>query len=121
MNKYHIIEDHQIAEELAVSLENVRKYMKIISAKPNKHQWIVVCLKNRCIFYNVKFIQEFVEIYNAGFNEKNILNALIKNYPIKSRAEIKAIEETLIEIGKIEKRDPSQIKLLTFDTEFTDK
>lgn len=121
MNNYQLIEDRQIAEEMAVPLENVRKYMRIIAAKQKNHQWIVVCLKTRCVFYNVNLIEQFIDLYNAGFNEKNIFNTLIQAFPIKSRAEIKEIENVLIEQSKIDERDLAAIKLLTFEAEFSKK
>jgi len=119
MNKYQIIEDHQISEELSVPLEDVRKYMRIIAKKQKKNQWLVVCIKHRCVFYNVNLIEKFIDLYNEGLNEKNIFNTLIQTFPIKSRAEIKAIEDVLIEQGKIEKRDLTAIKLLTYEAEFS--
>lgn len=121
MNNYQIIEDRQISEEMAVPLEDIRKYMRIIGKKQKKRHWIVVYIKSRCVFYNVNLIDEFIELYNAGLNEKNIFNTLNQNFPIKSRAEIKAIEDNLIEQGKINKRDLTHIKLLTFESEFSKK
>ncbi len=121
MNKYQIIEDHQISEELSVPLEDVRKYMRIIAKKQKKSQWLVVSIKYRCVFYNANLIEKFIDLYNNGLNEKNIFNTLIQTFPIKSRAEIKAIEDNLIEQGKINKRDLTHIKLLTLESEFSKK
>ena len=121
MNNYQIIEDSQIAEEMAFPIEDIRKYMRIIATKQKNHQWIVVCLKSRCVFYNLNLIDEFIDLYNAGFNEKNIFNTLIQKFPIKSRAEIKAIENVLIEQGKLEERDLAAMKLLTYEAEFSKK
>ena len=121
MNKYQIIEDHQIAEEISVPLEDIRKYMRIIAKKQKKNQWIVVLIKHRCVFYNENLIEKFIDLYNDGLNEKNIFNTLIQAFPIKSRAEIKAIENVLIEQGKIDKRDLTAIKLLTHEAEFSKK
>ncbi|MHA1875963.1 MAG: hypothetical protein ACTSUC_05920 [Promethearchaeota archaeon] len=121
MNKYQIIEDHQISEELSVPLEDVRKYMRIIAKKQRKNQWLVACIKHRYVFYNANLIEKFIDLYNDGLNEKNIFNTLIQKFPIKSRAEIKAIENVLIEQSKIDKRDFTAIKLLTFESEFSKK
>jgi len=121
MNNYQVIEDRQIAEEMSVPLEDVRKYMRIIATKQKNNQGIVVCLKTRCIFYNLNLIEDFIDLYNTGFNEKNILNSLIQKYSIKSRAEIKGIEDALIEQERIEERDLSKIKLLPFESDFTKK
>ena len=121
MNNYQIIEDRQISEEMVVPLEDVRKYMRIIAKKQKKRHWMVVSIKSRCVFYNVNMIDEFIDLYNTGLNEKNIFNTLNQNFPIKSRAEIKAIEDNLIERGKINKRDLTQVKLLTLESEFLKK
>ena len=121
MTKYHIIEDHQISEELSVPLEDVRKYMRIIVKKQKKNPWIVACIKHRYVFYNANLIEKFIDLYNDGLNEKNIFNTLIQKFPIKSRAEIKAIEYVLIEQSKIDKRDFTAIKLLTFESKSSKK
>jgi len=121
MNNYQIIEDRQISEEMVVPLEDVRKYMRIIAKKQKKRHWMVVSIKSRCVFYNVNMIDEFIDLYNTGLNEKNIFNTLNQNFPIKSRAEIKAIGDNLIERGKINKRDLTQVKLLTLESEFLKK
>ncbi|HUS49615.1 MAG TPA: hypothetical protein VMZ91_05585 [Candidatus Paceibacterota bacterium] len=121
MNKYQIIEDHQISEELSVPLEDIRKYMRMIAKKQKKNQWVIVCIKPRCVFYNANLIDTFIDLYNDGLNEKNIFNNLIQKFPIKSRAEIKAIEDVLIQHDKIDKRDFTTMKLLTSELKFSKK
>ena len=90
--------------------------MKIIAQKQKKKEWLVVCINPRCIFYNSVLIDKYIKLYNNGLNEKLIFNSLRPIYPIKSRAEIRAIEEGLLEQERILKRDPTKIKLLTYET-----
>ena len=105
MDNFEIIDDQQVSEELLVPLVDVRKNMRIISKKAKKKPWIVVCINNRCIFYNIDFINKFIELYNSGLDEKGIYKSLVKDFPIRSRAEIKAIEEKLLSRKKIIVRD----------------
>jgi hypothetical protein len=116
MNKFEIIDDQKLSEELLAPLADVRKAMRVISKKAKRKPWIVVCINNRCIFYNIDFINIFIELYDKGLNEKSIFNSLVKDFPIRSRAEIKAIEERLLSQERIEMRDFSKIKLLSYES-----
>ena len=116
MKKYDLIEDIQISEDLTIPLKVVREVMRSIAKKQKRKEWLIAIINNRCVFYNSDFITKFTALYNDGLNEKSILKALIDSYSIRSRAEIKAIEAILINENKIDERDYSVIKLLTYES-----
>ena len=53
-------------------------------------------LNRRYIFLNESAVENFKQLYHMGYNEKKILEHLQRNTRIKSRAEVKAIELTLV-------------------------
>lgn len=116
MKQFELIEDNQISEKLTIPLKVVRGVMRSLAKKQKRKDWLVVIINNRSVFYNSSFIDKFIDFYNEGLNEKSILNALSDHYSIRSRAEIKAIENILIKENKISERDYSVIKLLTFES-----
>lgn len=116
MKQYDLIEDTQISEELTIPLKVVRDVMRSIAKKQKKKEWLVAIINNRSVFYNSIFITKFIDLYNEGLNEKGILNALNEHYSIRSRAEIKVIEDILIKENKLDERDYSVIKLLTYES-----
>ena len=116
MKQYELIEDNQISEELTIPLKVVREVMRSLAKKQKRKDWIVAIINNRSVFYNSSFIQKFIDLYNEGLNEKSLLNTLSDHYSIRSRAEIKAIEDILIKENKIDERDYSIIKLLAYES-----
>ena len=116
MKEYDLIEDIQISEDLTIPLKIVREVMRSIAKRQKRKDWLIAIINNRCVFYNSDFITKFIALYNDGLNEKSILKALIDSYSIRSRAEIKAIEAILINENKIDERDYSVIKLLTYES-----
>jgi hypothetical protein len=116
MKEYDLIEDIQISEDLTIPLKIVREAMKSIAKRQKRKDWLIAVINNRCVFYNSIFITKFRDLYNEGLNEKSIFNVITETYSIRSRAEIKAIEDILINENKIDERDFSVIKLLTFES-----
>jgi len=103
MKKYHMIEDKTIAQKLTRPSEEIREAMQKLHQKKNK--WLIVFLNDRYIFYNKSVIRDFKELYNEGYNEKRIFEILKLKINIRTRAEIKAIEDTLIHQKKLKKRN----------------
>lgn len=96
MQDYLIISDKEVAEKLQRPLDDIRKAMSLLSKNQKKKKWLIVFLNNRYIFLNEKGIENFKQLYNRGYNEKEILENLQQEMKIKSRAEINAIITTLI-------------------------
>ena len=63
-------------------------------------------MNKQYIYYNEKVINKFKELYNKGYGEKEILDK-VQNLGIKTRAEIKLIEELLIKYKRIDNREVS--------------
>lgn len=96
MREYLIISDKDVAEKLKRPLNDIRKTMASLSKNQKKRKWLIVFLNKRYIFLNEKGVENFKQLYNRGFNEKKILENLQQDMKIRSRAEVKAIEITLI-------------------------
>ena len=93
---YPIISDKEISHKLERPLDNVRTILFSLSKNQRKKKWLVVYLNTRYMFLNESAVENFKQLYNRGYNEKKILEHLQRNTRIKSRAEVKAIELTLV-------------------------
>lgn len=96
MREYLIISDKDVAEKLKRPLNDIRKTMASLSKNQKKRKWLIVFLNKRYIFLNEKGVENFTQLYKRGYNEKKILENLQQDMKIRSRAEVKAIEITLI-------------------------
>ena len=96
IREYPIISDKEISNKLKRPLEDIRSILFSLSKNQKKKKWLIVFLNTRYIFLNEDAVENFKQLYNMGYNEKKILEHLQRNTRIKSRAEIKAIELTLV-------------------------
>ncbi|MFX1463862.1 MAG: hypothetical protein ACFFBF_12590 [Promethearchaeota archaeon] len=102
MQKHLRISDMDIAAELNQPIERIRKLL-IKLYKHKKKRWgLIIFLNNRYLFYNIDSINKLIELYNNGLKEKEILEQLKDTIGLKTRAEVKAIEDTLTDHKKIE-------------------
>ena len=103
---YNSIEDKLVARKLQHPLPQIQEKMHNLSKKQDKKKWLIVFMNRHYIFYNEETIRKFRVYYTKGLGEKEILEKLKKS-DIKTRAEIKAIEETLVENSRLEAREVS--------------
>jgi len=103
---YSSIEDKMVARKLKRSLPQIQEKMHNLSKKQSKKNSLIIFTNRHYIFYNEETIQKFMEYYTKGLGEKEILEKLKKS-GIKTRDEIKAIEETLVENSRLEAREVS--------------
>lgn len=96
IREYPIISDKEISNKLKRPLEDIRSVLFSLSKNQKKKKWLIVFLNTRYIFLNEDAVENFKQLYNMGYNEKKILEHLQRNTRIKSRAEVKAIELTLV-------------------------
>jgi hypothetical protein len=106
LSGYSSIEDKMVARKLKRSLPQIQEKMHNLSKKQSKQNWLIIFTNRHYIFYNEETIQKFREYYAKGLGEKEILEKL-KKYDIKTKDEIKAIEETLVENSRLEGREVS--------------
>ena len=107
-----MIEDKTIAQNLTRPLEEIREIMQKLSTHQKSNKWLIVFLNDRYIFYHKNIIREFNEMYYNGYNEKRIFEALKPKINIRTRAEIKAIEDTLIHQKRLKKREIPDKKII---------
>ncbi|MFX1566994.1 MAG: hypothetical protein ACFFCV_01355 [Promethearchaeota archaeon] len=101
IDSYLIISDNEIANKLQRSLEDVRKILYRLSKSQKNKKWLVVFLNNRYIFLNEKGVEHFLQFYEQGLNEKKILESLQNVMKINSRAEVRAIQNTLSDLNRL--------------------
>ena len=106
LSNIDVIEDKSIARRLKRSLSQVQEKMHKLSKNQNKKDWLITFYNGHYSFYNEKVIEKFKVFYNKGLGEKEILEQL-KNFEINTRAEIKAIEDTLVNNDRLEGRNVS--------------
>ncbi|MFX0039935.1 MAG: hypothetical protein ACFFCY_13085 [Promethearchaeota archaeon] len=105
MQKHNRIADNDLAKDLNCRIEKIRKTLSKLYHHQKSKSGLVVFLNNRYIFYNNETINKFKQLYSKGFKEKEILENLKTNMDLKTRAEIKAIKDTLINHKKLEEKD----------------
>jgi len=96
LQKYSTITDKEISNKLERPLDDVRSILFSLAKNQKKKKWLIVFLNKRYIFLNDSAVESFKQLYHMGYNEKKILEHLQRNTRIKSRAEVKAIELTLV-------------------------
>ncbi|MFO7796657.1 MAG: hypothetical protein ACQERB_05310 [Promethearchaeati archaeon] len=104
MKKNRVADDKIIAEKFKCTIEEVQEEMANLSKKNNREDWLISNLNNRYVFYNKDVIETIIDLYNLGMNEKYIFERLKKDTEVKTRAEIRAIEDILIRQKRIQKR-----------------
>ncbi|MFX0018971.1 MAG: hypothetical protein ACFFAK_04945 [Promethearchaeota archaeon] len=95
LNQYDKIEDKFIAKKLDRSVSKIRSQMHNLSKRQKHKKWLIVFLNKRYIYYSQDTIEKFLNLYENGFHEKKILETMKKKSELKTRAEIKAIEDAL--------------------------
>ncbi|MHA1235280.1 MAG: hypothetical protein ACTSQL_09385 [Promethearchaeota archaeon] len=106
LSNSNVIEDKVIARRLKHPLVQVQEKLYKLSKNQIKKDWLITFYNGHYTFYNEKVIKKFKAFYNKGLGEKEILEQL-KNFEINTRAEIKAIEDTLINNDRLEGRKVS--------------
>ena len=106
LSNINVIEDKAVARRLKRPLAQVQEKMYKLSKSQNKKEWLITFYNGHYSFYNEKVIKKFKAYYNKGLGEKEILEQL-KKIEINTRAEIKAIEETLVNNDRLKGRKVS--------------
>jgi hypothetical protein len=95
IDSFLIISDTEIADKFQRPLNEVRKALSRLSKSQKNKKWLVAFLNERFIFLNEEGVEKFKESYEQGYNEKKILEQLQPIMNINSRAEVRAIQDTL--------------------------
>jgi hypothetical protein len=91
-----LISDNEIANKLNRPIDDIRKIMFSLSKNQKNKKWLIVFLNNRYVFLNESAVKIFTQLYHKGYNEKQIFENLQQKLRIRTRAEVKAIENTLV-------------------------
>lgn len=106
LNKFYKVEDELIAKKFNRPLKKIRDELFNLSQKQGNKGWLITFLNKQYIFYHEKTIEKYIDVYNKGFTEKEILDNL-KDFKITTRAEVKSIKETLIKLNRLREREIS--------------
>ena len=94
LKKFYRIEETDIIKEFSKDKTKIRKGIFKLSQNQKKKDWLIVFLENHYIFYHKDIVEKFKELYKKKYGEKEIFDAM-KKIDIKTRAEVKAIMDTL--------------------------
>ncbi|MHA1148396.1 MAG: hypothetical protein ACTSR8_09130 [Promethearchaeota archaeon] len=113
MKGYYMIEDDTIAKQKGKLLRKVQLRMFNLSQEqhwdkrfydyPKKPNWLIIFHEKHYIFYHGQTIEKYLDLYSKGYNESKLLENL-KDHDLRTRAEIKAIRETLKKNNRLIKR-----------------
>ncbi|MFW9990298.1 MAG: hypothetical protein ACFFC3_16780 [Candidatus Odinarchaeota archaeon] len=106
LNKFYKIEDEIIARKFNLPLKKIRDELFDLSQKQGNKGWLITFLNKQYIFYHEITIEKYIEVYNKGFTEKEILDNL-KDFKITTRLEVKSIKETLLKLNRLREREIS--------------
>jgi hypothetical protein len=106
IKKFPSIEDKTLAKKFEKPIRTIQEKLFELSQNQEKKEWVIIYLNKQYIVYNEKTVNKFKELFNKGFGEKEILENL-QRFGIKTRAEVKAITDTLIKFNKLEERGVS--------------
>ncbi|NVM35303.1 MAG: hypothetical protein HWN81_06885 [Candidatus Lokiarchaeota archaeon] len=106
LKKFYKIEDELIARKFNKPLKKIRDELFELSQNQEKKSWLITFLNKQYIFYHQETIEKYMEVYNKGYSEKEILDNL-KDYKVNTRAEIKVIKENLIKLNRLSEREIS--------------
>jgi hypothetical protein len=105
MIMYKVIEDRAVSQELNCSLQQVKNSMQKLIRKQDKKRWVIIPINDHYIFFNDIVINDFINLYKNGHNEKQIFESINRNEEIfKSRREVKILEDELMRQRRIFKR-----------------
>jgi len=94
LKKYYRIKENDIINEFNKEKNKIRKSLFELAQNQEKRDWLLILLNSNYIFYHSDLVEKFKELYNKGYGEKEIFENL-KKVDIKTRSEIKVIQETL--------------------------
>jgi hypothetical protein len=106
IKQFYKIEDELIARKLKTPLSKIREEMFDLSQNQQKKKTLIIFLNKQYIRYHQDTIKAFKEVYNKGYSEKEMLDHL-KEFKIETRAEIKAIQDLLIKLDRLDEREVS--------------
>ena len=106
MKGFYMIEEDTIASELKRPLRDIREKMFELSQTQQSKDWLIVFLNKRYIFYHKDTIKKFEDLYNKGYGDKEALEDL-RDFDLRTRAEVKAIMDTLVKLDRLGQREVS--------------
>ncbi|NHJ22059.1 MAG: hypothetical protein EAX91_14025 [Candidatus Lokiarchaeota archaeon] len=106
LNDVESIDDKTASRKLKRPLAQIQQRMYKLSKKQSKKDSLIVFSNGHYFYYSERVITAFKTYYNKGLGEKEVLEKLTR-FDIKTRTEIKLIEETLIKHERLEDREVS--------------
>ncbi len=103
------IEDKQIARKLNKPLQKVQERMFKLSEKQEYKQWLIIFLNKQYIFYRGDVVEKFNQLLEKGAIEKELLEKM-QGSKISTRAEVKAIKDTLTKLNRAKLPEKQEIE-----------
>ncbi|TFG18918.1 MAG: hypothetical protein EU533_07285 [Promethearchaeota archaeon] len=106
MKTQKTIDDKTISKLMRKDLNKIQTHLFLLSQKQDKKDWVIIYINKHYIYYNKDIIERYKTLYHKGLGEKEILENFNNSF-IKTRPEIKAIDEVLINTNRLEERSVS--------------
>ena len=107
LREYNKVDDRIVARKTRQPLKKIQEEMFKLSQYQHEKDYLIVFLEKHYIFFHSKVINKFNELYGNGKNEKEMLEGL-KSFNLETRAEIKAIRDTLLKLNRITEKKRSE-------------
>ncbi|MFX1395894.1 MAG: hypothetical protein ACFFAS_02500 [Promethearchaeota archaeon] len=108
LKKHLRIEDRKIAQNFRKkTLQKIQKKMFRLSEKQYKKEWLIVFLNKHYIFFRQDVVKKFNLLLQKGASEKELLEKM-QSAHIETRAEVKAIKDTLIKLNRASKPEQQE-------------
>jgi len=106
LNANKNLDDKTISKLMRKDLSKIQKHLFLLSQKQEKKDWVIIYINKHYIYYNKDIIERYKTLYHKGLGEKEILENFNDSF-IKTRPEIKAIDDVLIKTNRLEERSVS--------------
>ena len=106
MKEYLMIEEDTIAHIMHKSIREIRESLFKLSQKQRNKSYLIVFHENRYIYFHAQTIAKFIELYQKGFGEKEILDGM-KDYDLLKKSEVKCIMTNLKILNRLPEREVS--------------
>ena len=103
IKEFYAIDDKTIANLLKKPLKKMQERLFLMSLNQKAKDWLIIYINKQYVFFNEKTIKAFNILYKKGLGEKEILEKMTK-FNVKTRAQVKLIEETLIKNNRLVQR-----------------
>ena len=106
LNAHQTLDDKTIAKLMRKDLSRIQKHLFLLSQKQDKKDYVIIYINKHYMYYHKDIIERYKTLYHKGLGEKEILEDFNNTF-IKTRPEVKAIDDVLIKTNRLDERSVS--------------